>query len=44
METDDDNATIREILGKLLIGPYTLFIDYTDIVPAKGHHQSQNIN
>ena len=35
METDDEHETIREILRKLLIGPYTLFIDYTDIVPAK---------
>ena len=35
METNDKHETIREILRKLLIGPYTLFIDYTDIVPAK---------
>ena len=34
-ETDDENATIREIVRKLLIDPDTLFIDYTDIVPAK---------
>ena len=35
METDVEHATIREILRKLLIDPDTLFIDYTDIVPAK---------
>ena len=35
METDVEHATIREILRKLLIGPDTLFIDYTDIVPAR---------
>ena len=35
METNDKHETIKEILRKLLIGPDTIFIDYTDIVPAK---------
>ena len=36
MGTDDEHEIIGEILRKLLIGPDTIFIDYTDIVPAKG--------